>query len=105
MKKLLGYITLPFKAHKEEKQYVSECVELGVASCGDTLEEAFKNLKDAVSLYLNTLEEEGERKRVFAERGIQIFPGKPPKPESEVSVRVRPHEHVSSETYPISLSV
>ena len=32
---------------KEEKGYVSKCSELGVASCGDTFEEATNNLKEA----------------------------------------------------------
>ena len=32
--------------------YVSKCLELGVASCGDTVEEAMANLREAVELYL-----------------------------------------------------
>ena len=32
--------------------YVSRCVELGVVSQGKTIEEAQKNLKEAVELYL-----------------------------------------------------
>ena len=32
--------------------YVSRCVELGVVSQGKTIEEAEKNLKEAVELYL-----------------------------------------------------
>ena len=37
---------------KEEKGYISKCVELGVASCGDTFEQAVSNLKEAVELYI-----------------------------------------------------
>ena len=37
---------------KEKEGYVSKCPELGVASCGDTVEEAQRNLKEAVELYL-----------------------------------------------------
>ena len=37
---------------KEDIGYVSKCPELSVASCGDTIEEAAKNLKEAVELYL-----------------------------------------------------
>lgn len=36
----------------EEGSYVSKCSELGVASCGDTVEEAVSNLKEAVELYI-----------------------------------------------------
>jgi len=37
---------------KEKKGFVSKCPELGVASCGDTFEEAVDNLKEAVELYI-----------------------------------------------------
>ena len=37
---------------KEKKGFVSKCPELGVASCGDTFEEAVNNLKEAVELYI-----------------------------------------------------
>jgi predicted RNase H-like HicB family nuclease len=37
---------------KEKEGYVSKCPETGVASCGDSPEEALKNLKEAVELYL-----------------------------------------------------
>ena len=44
---------------KEEGVYVSKCTELGVASCGDTPEEALGNLKEAVELYLDNAKELG----------------------------------------------
>ena len=44
---------------QEEDIYVSKCPELGVASCGDTLEEAQENLKEAVELYLENAKELG----------------------------------------------
>ena len=39
---------------KEEKWYVALCVELGVVSQGQTIEEAKKNLKEAVELYIKS---------------------------------------------------
>jgi predicted RNase H-like HicB family nuclease len=44
---------------KEPEGYVSKCSELGVASCGDSLEEAVSNLKEAVELYLENAYELG----------------------------------------------
>ncbi|HEX5316425.1 MAG TPA: type II toxin-antitoxin system HicB family antitoxin [Candidatus Kapabacteria bacterium] len=41
---------------KEDEQYVSHCLNVEVASCGDTREEAIENLKEAVALYF----EDGE---------------------------------------------
>jgi len=37
---------------KENKWYVARCLELGVVSQGKNIEEAQKNLKEAVELYL-----------------------------------------------------
>lgn len=44
---------------KEDVGYVSKCPELGVASAGDTPEEAVENLKEAVELYLENAEKLG----------------------------------------------
>jgi predicted RNase H-like HicB family nuclease len=44
---------------EEDGVYVSKCPELGVASCGDTPEEAMRNLKEAVELYLENAKELG----------------------------------------------
>ncbi len=66
------YIDLTFVISEEDGQYAAYCLELGTASCGDTLDEAVKNINDAVALDLNTLEDTGERARLFRERGIKI---------------------------------
>ncbi|CAD6494294.1 MAG: hypothetical protein FFODKBPE_00665 [Candidatus Argoarchaeum ethanivorans] len=44
---------------EEKGVYVSKCPELGVASCGDTPEEALSNLKEAAELYLDNAKELG----------------------------------------------
>ena len=67
-----GYIAIEVVVTKEGNQYSSWCPNLDIASCGDSSEEAIKNLSDALELYLNTLEEEGEREQVFKERGIRV---------------------------------
>ncbi|MBI2499121.1 type II toxin-antitoxin system HicB family antitoxin [Candidatus Woesearchaeota archaeon] len=40
---------------KGEKQFVALCTELDVASQGYTVEEALKNLKEAVELYIEEI--------------------------------------------------
>ena len=40
---------------KGEKQYVALCPELDVVSQGFTVEEALKNLKEAVELYIEEM--------------------------------------------------
>jgi len=72
MKKAVGYIAVEIVVTKEGNQYSSWCPELDIASCGNSPEEAVKNLGDALELYLDTLEQEGEQKQIFKERGIRI---------------------------------
>lgn len=57
---------------KEEIEggYSALCVEIGVASQGETVEEARENLKEAVELYLETAEELGTLDNVLEEAGI-----------------------------------
>jgi predicted RNase H-like HicB family nuclease len=44
--------TLTSIINKEGKWYVAQCAELGVVSQGKNIDEAKKNLKEAVELYL-----------------------------------------------------
>ncbi len=44
---------------EEGEVYVSKCVELEVASCGETPKEALAMLRDAVDLYLENAEAYG----------------------------------------------
>ena len=67
-----NYIDLDVVVRKEGSQYSSWCPDLDIASCGDSPDDALRNLGDAAELYLNTLEEEGELGKVFTERGIRI---------------------------------
>lgn len=48
LKKFTAIIT------REEKWYVAHCVELGVVSQGETIEEAQASLKEAVELYIES---------------------------------------------------
>ena len=41
---------------KEEEWYVAKCLDNNVASQGKTIEEALKNLKEALELYLQNEE-------------------------------------------------
>mgnify|MGYP003385462217 CR=1 FL=1 len=40
-----------FVVYREDKYYVSQCLNIDVASCGDTIGEAIQNLKAATELY------------------------------------------------------
>jgi len=58
MKKII-YIRLTNIITKEEKMFFSHCPELDIGSQGETVDEANNKLKDAIVLYLNTIEELG----------------------------------------------
>ena len=66
-------VVLTSVVEPEDDMFVSTCIELGTASCGDTIQEAFENLEEAIAVHLNALEELGETERVFHERGIEIL--------------------------------
>ncbi len=67
------YVPLTIAVWREGSSWVSQCVELDIASCGDTPDEAAQEAMDAVCSYVNTLEELGERDAVFAKRSVKIF--------------------------------
>lgn len=69
---IIGYVVLTGTVEREDEQYVSYCQELGVASCGDTIDEALENLGDAIQVQLDALVETGELRRVFHERNIRV---------------------------------
>jgi len=52
---------------REEDGYVSLCPELDIASQGDTVEEARKNLVEAISLFLETADPSEIQRRGHSE--------------------------------------
>ena len=50
---------------KEGDVYVSYCPQLDVSSCGDTVEEARRMLKEAVSLFIEGAEELGTLQEIL----------------------------------------
>lgn len=50
-------LTLTAAVHQEEDWYVAQCLEIDVASQGQTVEESLANLREAVSLYLDEIED------------------------------------------------
>ena len=80
----LHHMVFTFRAHEEDGQFVSYCEELGVPSSGATVDEALRNAIEATLLYLNTIEETRDRRRIFDERNIEFDRGLPPDPRVNV---------------------
>ncbi|MCG2768731.1 MAG: type II toxin-antitoxin system HicB family antitoxin [Chloroflexota bacterium] len=68
----MQYIIVTFEVTREGDHYISRCQELGTASFGRSEEEAVANVKEATLVYLNTLEDLGEREQVLKDRGIAV---------------------------------
>ncbi|SDO94944.1 type II toxin-antitoxin system HicB family antitoxin [Lentzea jiangxiensis] len=49
--------TLTAAVHEEEDWYIAQCLEVDVASQGQTIHEALDNLREAVELYLSEVPE------------------------------------------------
>src|ERR1019366_4936324 len=64
---------ISFTVHifKEGATYVAHAPELDVSSCGDTGEQARKNIQDAVRGFLETSSELGTLEEVLLEAGYQ----------------------------------
>ncbi len=80
-------LTFTGMIRKEEKGYSAFCPEFEVASCGDTIEEAKKNLIEAVELYLESAQDLGILKDTLEEAGF-----------SEENDVISAHEYTASMT-------
>lgn len=81
-----GYVILTLRFFQEEDQWVGDCEELGVAHCGDSLDEVRSGLQELLMLTLDTMESVGESERFFAEHGITLHPSDQPAPTQEYHV-------------------
>jgi hypothetical protein len=77
-RKVAGFAVFTFAFHKEGRYWVGECLELGTATDGRTLEKVDDELTRLVSLHLEALEDIGERERFFRERNVKFFTGEIP---------------------------
>lgn len=91
----IGHVLLTFRMVRDEDGfYVGKCQELGISSFGDSVDGALGATLEATSLYLETLDDQGERERVLDEKGIKFLPG-PPHDNATVPIEVHPGEVVS----------
>jgi hypothetical protein len=72
-----GYIILTLKFHKEARNWIGECQELGTSTYNRSLYELKKQLAELVCLQLDALEDVGEAQRFFKDNGIQFHREKP----------------------------
>lgn len=73
-----GYLDLTVRIVAEDGEWLAECVELGVSSCGDTVEAAALAVVEAIGLYLQTVDESGLLEQTLRDAGLEIRRGIPP---------------------------
>ena len=66
-------VILTVEIQREGEQWVGQCVELGTATFGDSVDEVAEELMDLVVLHLKGLEDAGERERFFEAHGITTY--------------------------------
>ena len=81
-----GYVVLTGYTEPEDDGFNAYCPELGVATCGDTVEEALDNLGDAIGLQILELADIGRLEQDFQENGIAVKTG--PLPAESVTTPV-----------------
>lgn len=97
-------LTFRVQADPETNVLVGVCEELGVSSFGETVDGAIDNVVEATLLYLNTLEEHDELRRVFDERRVAVHHGgstpvvgmRQPKADVAMSLTAQPHDVVTT---------
>jgi predicted RNase H-like HicB family nuclease len=55
---------------KEENMYASYCPELDIASCGETVDQAKKNLKEVILINLEEAQKIGTLEKLLQEAGF-----------------------------------
>lgn len=69
-------LTLDYQ-QEEDGQWAGVCLELGTPACADTLEQAELELREAVELQLNGMEDLGYLHEYLEAREVQIIPINP----------------------------
>ncbi|HEX7318787.1 MAG TPA: hypothetical protein VF399_00315 [bacterium] len=75
--KVAGYIKVTIVFEQLPDRWTVQCVELGTATFGKTLEDAKAKIMDAILCHLNTLDELGETEYFFKKHGIKYYEQKP----------------------------
>lgn len=94
----VGHILLTIRICRDDDGYSAVCEELGVSTCGDSLDGLMTELQAMVSQHLNALEHNGVRAAFFHKHGIRVIKGTPSKSPRSVQLSVRPGEMVTRMT-------
>ena len=81
-----GYVVLTGIVAAEEGGFNAYCPELGLATCGDTVEEVLDGLADAIRVYLDDWDDPDDLERMLRENGVSVKIAPPPADSVNVSI-------------------
>ena len=98
-----GFVILTLVFRKEGNRWTGECLELGTATYGRSLEKTHSELAELVELHLNALEQAGERQHFFKAHNIRFYADHlpPAKVNSTVPVDESSYVHFHSVSVPV----
>ena len=99
--KQICFILVTHKIIKENKSFYANCPELEISSQGDTVEEANKNLAEAVLCYLETIDELGIREEIFNQKNIVLHKISEKADNASIEIPVNPGEYFTANSIPI----
>ncbi len=100
--KTICFILVTHRIIKKDYGFYANCPELEVSSQGDTVEEADKNLAEAVLCYLDTIEELGIREQIFKEKNIVLHKFLKKADNTSVYVPIDKGTYVTATSIPIT---
>ena len=100
-----GYVVLTGYTEPEDDGFNAYCPELGVATCGDTIEEVLDGLAEAIEVYLEDWDDSDDLARMLRENGVAIETGPRPNDSVKASVPVGKTVRVYGQTIPVPAPV
>lgn len=100
-----GYVVLTGIVAAEDGGFNAYCPQLGVATCGDTVEEVLDGLADAIQVYLDDWDDPDDLARMLRENGVPIKTAPPPTASVPVSIPPGKTVRVYIQSVPAAIKV
>ena len=100
-----GYVVLTGYTEPEDDGFNAYCPELGVATCGDTIEEVLDGLAEAIEVYLEDWDDPDDLARMLRENGVEIETGPRPNDSVKASLPVGKIVRVYVQPVPVPAAV
>ena len=100
-----GYVVLTGIVAAEDGGFNAYCPQLGVATCGDTVEEVLDGLSDAIRVYLDDWDDPDDLARMLRGNGVSVKTASPPADSVKVSIPPGKTVRVYIQAVPAAITV